>query len=329
MKNTIKPLLAACAALIFFLSFVETRAQNTTPSKPISGGVVNGKAVSLAKPEYPSEAQKQKVTGTVNVQVVIDENGNVISAKAVSGVDNLALRTAAENAALKSKFSPTRLSGAPVKVTGIVVYNFVDAVVSSETVAAQKENAAVSNEAKVKPFAVSMFLFVLRSAAANDIDRFNKIFKSDDFIKETIDEFGDVFPDLERLADVSKLPPTERLARIDEVISGVKGKSNGSAQWQFEVGKAFAGIMEQFFALAGDEEADISKFDEPAVKQNLARIKELCASAPADFPRDVLARLEDLAKFESDKTILSAEHFGDFFSRVRALFEAISPDSTK
>jgi TonB family protein len=328
MKNLIKPLLGLFITALFFTPFV--KAQTNKPSQTINGGVVNGKAVSLVKPEYPPEASKEKISGAVNVLVVIDESGNVISAKAVSGIDNAALRTAAENAALKSKFSPTTLSGEPVKVTGTIVYNFVEAVVSNET-AAQKENAVaavVSNEAKVKPFAVSMFIYVLRSSA-NDIDKFNKAFASDDFIKDTIDEFSADFPGLKRLADVSTLPPAQRLARIDEAISAIKSKLNSADLWQFEVGKAFAGIMEQFFALSGEQEPDLSKFDEKAVKQNLAKIKESCASAPAEFPRDVLAKLEDLAKFESDKTILSAEHFGDFFNRVKALFETISPDSTR
>jgi hypothetical protein len=47
----------------------------------------------------------------------------VISASAVSG--HPLLRQAAEQAARESKFSPTMLSGQPVKVTGIVVYNFI------------------------------------------------------------------------------------------------------------------------------------------------------------------------------------------------------------
>ena len=54
---------------------------------------------------------------------MIDEQGNVASATAVSG--HPLLRQASEQAALASKFSPTTLSGQPVKVAGIIVYNFV------------------------------------------------------------------------------------------------------------------------------------------------------------------------------------------------------------
>jgi len=89
-------------------------------SSPISGGVLNGKAVFFAVPEYPSGSRE---SGQVMVQILIDEQGTVISAKAVEGPESL--REAAVNAASKSRFTPTRLSGQPVKVIGIVVYNFV------------------------------------------------------------------------------------------------------------------------------------------------------------------------------------------------------------
>jgi protein TonB len=57
----------------------------TPPRAPISGGVLNGKALSLPKPPYPQIAKAAHASGTVVVQVLIDENGNVVSARAVSG----------------------------------------------------------------------------------------------------------------------------------------------------------------------------------------------------------------------------------------------------
>lgn len=94
------------------------------PRRPttISGGVLNGKATYLAKPAYPAIAKAANASGTVNVQVTVDEQGNVITASAVSG--HPLLRQAAVSAARSSKFSPTMLSGQPVKVTGVIIYNF-------------------------------------------------------------------------------------------------------------------------------------------------------------------------------------------------------------
>ena len=95
----------------------------TPPRAPVSGGVLNGKAISLPKPAYPPIAKAAHASGTVTVQVLIDENGNVVSAKAVSG--HPLLQAVAVGAARQAKFSPTKLSGQPVKVTGVIQYNFV------------------------------------------------------------------------------------------------------------------------------------------------------------------------------------------------------------
>lgn len=98
------------------------------PAKPpvpkqISKGVLNGSAQSLPQPAYPPQAKTARVTGSVSVQVVIDEKGNVISATAASG--HPMLRQAAVGAARRAKFSPTLLSGEPVRVSGVITYNFV------------------------------------------------------------------------------------------------------------------------------------------------------------------------------------------------------------
>jgi protein TonB len=95
----------------------------TPRTAPISGGVLNGKAISLPKPAYPPIARAAHASGTVVVQVLIDENGSVVSAHAVSG--HPLLQAVAVSAARQARFSPTKLSGQPVKVTGVIQYNFV------------------------------------------------------------------------------------------------------------------------------------------------------------------------------------------------------------
>lgn len=93
------------------------------PGNPISRGVLNDKARVLPVPAYPPTARAMRVFGLVAVQVLIDEKGDVISAKALSG--NPMLRAASVAAARGAKFSPTKLSGRPVKVQGIITYNYV------------------------------------------------------------------------------------------------------------------------------------------------------------------------------------------------------------
>ena len=84
---------------------------------PITGGMLNGKAISLPIPVYPPIAKQAQASGSVMVQITIDEGGNVVSASAVSG--HPLLRAAAITAAREAKFSPTKLNGEAVKVSGV------------------------------------------------------------------------------------------------------------------------------------------------------------------------------------------------------------------
>lgn len=85
--------------------------------------VVNGKATRLPKPAYPEEAITLRAGGIVRVEVKIDEEGKVIDAKVLCGHPIFARPSA--KAAYAARFSPTKVSGQPVKVTGIIVYRFV------------------------------------------------------------------------------------------------------------------------------------------------------------------------------------------------------------
>lgn len=113
---------------------VEKRAEETqppprevtkpaTPRRPVSKGPLNGYAKSLPKPAYTAAARAVRAQGSVMVQVIIDEQGNVVSANAMNG--HPLLSREAEKAARNAKFSPTTLGDVPVKVTGVITYNFI------------------------------------------------------------------------------------------------------------------------------------------------------------------------------------------------------------
>ncbi|HEX8710150.1 MAG TPA: TonB family protein [Pyrinomonadaceae bacterium] len=91
--------------------------------KVFSGGILNGKAVSLPRPAYPPIAMAAHASGSVPVQIVVDETGCVISSKATGG--HPLLQAAAVQAACRARFTPTRVSGEPVKVSGVIMYNFL------------------------------------------------------------------------------------------------------------------------------------------------------------------------------------------------------------
>lgn len=91
--------------------------------KRVSGGVLNGKALALPKPEYPRAASAVDVSGAVTVQVLVDVDGKVFSAYALSG--HPLLRANSIAAACKAEFSRVLLMDTPVKVTGVITYNYV------------------------------------------------------------------------------------------------------------------------------------------------------------------------------------------------------------
>jgi protein TonB len=104
-------------ALLIFVSLL------AVPAAPQEGGVLNDRAVKKPAPRYPPEAKSVRAQGTVVVQILVDEEGNIASAQAMSGP--LLLRGVSEEAARKAKFKPTTLCGRPVKVSGVTTYNYV------------------------------------------------------------------------------------------------------------------------------------------------------------------------------------------------------------
>ena len=103
---------------------VQTRALlPDAKSPPATGSVIKGKAISIPQPLYPQEAKRARVSGRVSVQVVVDEKGKVTRACAIKG--SALLMRAAELAAYQAVFTASQLDGQPVKVTGIIEYNFV------------------------------------------------------------------------------------------------------------------------------------------------------------------------------------------------------------
>ncbi len=97
-------------------------ASGKSAATNIRGGALNGKAISLPTPEYPAIARQAQASGSVTVEITVDEEGNVITANAVSG--HPLLRASAVAAARQAKFSPTKLNGELVKVSGVLTYFF-------------------------------------------------------------------------------------------------------------------------------------------------------------------------------------------------------------
>jgi TonB family protein len=88
----------------------------------VHAGVMNGKALNFQTPATPPMARAIRASGSVKVQIIVDENGNVMTASAIEG--HPLLKHAAVNAAMQVKFAPFTLRDKPSKVSGVLVYEF-------------------------------------------------------------------------------------------------------------------------------------------------------------------------------------------------------------
>jgi TonB family protein len=99
------------------------KVDGSNPKESLAGSVLNGRALSLPHPEYPASAKTAHAQGTVEVRVVIDQTGTVMSAHPISG--HPLLYAVSVKAARAARFTPTMFEGQPVCVTGIIIYTFV------------------------------------------------------------------------------------------------------------------------------------------------------------------------------------------------------------
>jgi TonB family protein len=86
------------------------------------GTLTTTNAIKMVTPVFPTMAKKSNIEGRVTVEVEMDDQGNVVTAKAVSGPQ--LLRKAAEEAARRSKFKPAMFGSLPRKAIGTITYNF-------------------------------------------------------------------------------------------------------------------------------------------------------------------------------------------------------------
>jgi TonB family protein len=288
-------------------------AQAAPVAKQVNGGVLNGKAVSLPKPVYPEDARRAKLAGEVKVSVVIDESGTVISATTLSGPDSVSMRKGAEAAALQARFTPTLLAGQPVKVTGVIVYNFIS----------ERET-----EAKLRVMGVSTFLAIARHFS-NDPDKLAAVFGGENMFRSAAAEFPEYASDLAELSAYEKLARGEFPGALDRAAASIRQKQSASGRWQFEVGQYLGDVFGPLMYMSVSNDApDISKLDAAALRLGLNRMKDMTPSAPADFPPDVLRKLTALSGVSMHDTV-TAEDFREFFSKMTELFETIVPGATK
>lgn len=117
------------AVLLVFLGSGASAASAHDPQPPagepyrVGGGISAPQKLSGAAPVYTELARRSRVTGTVIVEAVIDEQGNVTNARVLKGLP-MGLDRSAVEAVQTWKFKPAMLEGKPVKVYYTLTVNF-------------------------------------------------------------------------------------------------------------------------------------------------------------------------------------------------------------
>lgn len=311
MKASFHPTLLI---LLLLSASLSAFAQNKPIPKPILGGVVNGKATSLPKPAYPEDARLAKFSGVVKVKVLIDETGKVISAEAIEGLENVSLRQSAEAAAMLATFSPTRLSGEPVKVSGVIVYNFV---------------GTTTNEERVQVLGVATLLHTTWHFA-HDPDGHYAELEDPSVFKGYAEEFPAFAKELTALTVLKNLSFDQRIEAIERAKTSVRAKLNDQEKWQFELGEELMEIVAPMMVATGNgSSALMGGLDEASIKLHLKNLKQLTLSAPPDFPADVLQKIKDFAALDELDNLLSPQNKAQLVSKFGIIIETIKPGVTK
>lgn len=267
---------------------------------PISGGVLNGKALSLPQPVYPSAARAIKADGAVVVQVVVDENGEIISASAVSG--HPLLRVSSEKAARLARFTPTTLNGQPVKVSGVITYNYV----------------LTLDEDEVKALWGAGFLFKFIAAADQELVEH---FGSEEFNGIVKEMSEDIPEDLEFVRPMlAKIPGSDEPVRrrlAEDILKEMAKRMENSELAYFNTGILTGELAANIFSMK--MERGLGKVPDDtrarALIKELGRRLEEVPFDPSGTTGSSLRRLASMAGTE-DLTSDSA---------IEAMIEALDP----
>ncbi|MBS1794793.1 MAG: energy transducer TonB [Acidobacteria bacterium] len=264
------------AFLIVTAGFSTARAQ--TPRKVIGGGLVNDRATMLVEPAYPPAARAVRATGAVSVQVLIDENGDVVMATAVSG--HPLLRAAAVQAARKTKFTPTVADGEPVRVSGMLVFIFLDAGI------VQSIGAALGD-------------------AETEIESVDKLSNAADDLKNAFPELSQTIRTIVENYERNQESARFQSGAIGDVIARLQTliAVNPKNLWHFEFGLTIGRIK-------------ANAFDDNALRANLPKLRELMIRLSEtdrrNLPDEELKALEELSALadkafftRKDKSLIS------------------------
>lgn len=313
-----KKIFLLVSVLLFssLLTFSQDIVGTNSDARTISGGVVNGKAISLPAPAYPAAAKAVGAQGAVSVQVLIDEDGNVVSASAVSG--HPLLRAAAEGAARQARFRPTVLSGQPVKVSGVITYVFnLPKVQQNDDGSAATAGDIPSNAINSVQDEKAKFDYLILGGIIRLLQKLNA--------DENFDEAAQLF--------FTVLTQELKNTEVPEEFGAIKDLANSTKEQRAEILSTFSSVLRRsvqgnqvwylnFGEDAGDLIAETIKRSviggtgSSATKASLAKLKVSLKSAPPDFPTNLRNSINSAIEYSEQNNLADVDILSELDDKI-------------
>lgn len=253
----------AAAALLMMISSYVVLGQSPERKPRPRVPDINGRATLIVKPEYTSAAALDADSSTLPLKVVVDVNGNVISAQCSLDTPS-SLKAATEAAAMASKFAPLILNGQAVEYEGILLYSIAIARVNWFRFGTALASAHNFDNISVAPVAAGLTNeYAEERARLNDIDNEKNV--------------------------------NERIKKIGAEIGHFKKKLKGKEQWIFSTAVAVRNAT--FWTMAGE------RINRTELQTALAKISTAVDSAPAEIPKEFVDALKEIAAYKIDPEI--------------------------
>lgn len=271
---------ALLSAIIALTTLIVTLGQDTEDKERVySVPDINGRATLLAQPEIAGDVALNTDGNTLTLRVVVDANGNVVSAKCSLTCPKEAAGPA-EAAAMASKFRPLVIGGRAMKYDGTLIYTIAVQKVNWYRFAGALQSTYIFDNLSLGPVAAML-----------------------------TNEFAGERSKLQGLDHGVEL--AFRWKTIEGVRDSIRGKLKGSDVWWFDLGFAMREVTSLF---QSDKKLDLSEVQ--AAISNLAKFVE---SAPSDVPQQTVENLRALSAYKIDPAMPPQEARQAIFKLASAI----------
>jgi hypothetical protein len=259
---------ALLSVIIALTTLIVALGQDTVDKERVySVPDINGRATLLVQPEISSDVFLKTDGKTLIVKVVVDANGNVVSAKC-SLICPKAAAGPAEVAAMASKFRPLIIGGRAVKYDGTLMYTIALEKVNWNRFATALQSAFIFDNLSLGPVAAML-----------------------------TNEFAGERTKLQDLDNGVEL--AVRWKTIKGIRDSIRRKLQDRDAWWFDLGFAMREATSPF---QSDKKLDLSE-----VQAAISNLAKFVVSTPPDVPPLTVENLRALSTYKIDRAMTPQE----------------------